>query len=191
MKASDGYRLKLLAAGALAGFTLIPALGLAMAASFPDASVPVFTKAGVGAEARADAASRNGTPLPEALATTKAELGAQPMDAAGWLRIAYLKSADGKPLDAESLDAIEKSYTVSPYGPGFASWRLRFLYEHWDQLTPDIRTDVTDEYTTITQALGSPIDPTTLENPSGRLAAQLTQLKAKSATPPPTNPVFR
>ncbi|QTC91485.1 hypothetical protein [Brevundimonas goettingensis] len=173
MKASTTYRLKLASVGTLAGGSLISALALAIALAAPQIHVPVFDAFGVGAEARADAALESVDPA-EALRANRASLNAAPMAAAGWLRIAWLQTRDGSPLNAEGLDALEKSYTVAPFGPDVTVWRLNFLYEHWNELTPKLREEASHE---TVMGLGWRLDASKISNPSGRLAASLNQVQ--------------
>lgn len=177
MKPSDNYRVKLGACAALMGVTLATGVAMAIGAGSPTVALPVLADFGVGAEPRADlAAALTDTPLADALTANRAALDAAPMSAAPWLRIAYLRSRNGEPLDGPALDAIERSYTVSPYGPDVTPWRLNFLYEHWAQLTPQIRAEVTAEHLASTSA-GRPWTPDVVKNPSGRMAATFTEAR--------------
>jgi len=178
VKASDSYRIKLGACAALTGLTLVSGLALAVAVGSPTIALPVLADFGVGAEPRADlAAASTGTPLADALAANRIALDAAPMSAGPWLRIAWLRSRNGEPLDGPALEAIERSYTVSPYGDAVTAWRLTFLYEHWDQLTPEIRSEVTAEHLTAI-SYARPWTPDGLKNPAGRMAATFTQARA-------------
>jgi hypothetical protein len=177
VKASDSYRIKLGACAALMGITLTSGLALAIGVGSPTIALPVLADLGVGAEPRADlAAVSTDTPTADALAANRAALNATPMAAAPWLRIAYLRSRNGQPLDGPALEAIERSYTVSPYGDDVTAWRLTFLYEHWDQLTPEIRAEVTAEHLT-SASWGRRWDPDVVKNPAGRMAATFTQAR--------------
>ena len=182
MKASDSYRIKLGAGAALATTTLVAGLAMAIGAGSPATAIPVLSALGVGAEARADAAAAStDPPLPQALAANRAALDAAPMSAAPWLRIAYLRSRNGQPLDGPALDAIERSYTVAPYGADVTGWRLTFLYDHWSELTPGIRAEVTAEHLTLVTYQQPVWSPAAIKNPSGRLAATFTQARALTA----------
>jgi hypothetical protein len=177
VKASDSYRIKLGACAALMGGTLVVGAALAIGAGSPATEIPVLAGLGVGAEARADwAAASTDTPLPAALAANRAVIDAAPMTAAPWLRIAYLRSRNGQPLDGPALEAIERSYTVAPFGADVTAWRLTFLYDHWSELTPDIRAEVTAEHLAAVSIL-SLWKPDVVKNPAGRMAATFTQAR--------------
>jgi len=179
VKASDSYRIKLGACAALAATTLMSGAALAIGAGSPATPLPVLAGLGVGAEARADlAATSPETPAAEAMAADRAAIKAAPLSAAAWLRIAYIKSRDGRPLDAEALDAIERSYSVAPFGADVTGWRLTFLYDHWGELTPQIRAEATQEHTTLI-AWQQPVwNIDSINDPAGRMAATFTHAHA-------------
>jgi hypothetical protein len=179
MKSVVSYRIKLASVSALGAVTLASALSLALALTLPQTRLPILAGFGVGAEARANHAAQRDMPAAEALKINRASLDAAPMNAAAWMRIAWLKTRNGSSLDAQGLDAIEKSYSVSPYGPDVSVWRMTFLFEHWEQLTPDIRKEVLAEQSV--QPWRQTFDAATITNPSGRLAAQLNQVRAREA----------
>jgi hypothetical protein len=178
VKASDSYRIKLGACAALAGIALTGGIALAVGIGSPTSALPVLSDLGVGAEARANlaAASADAPPAP-ALEANRAAIEASPMTSAPWLRIAWLRSRSG-PLDAEALNAIERSYTVEPYAGDVQSWRLTFLYDHWRELTPDIRALATAEHLAIVGYRPAQWTPDGVTDPAGRMAATFTHARA-------------
>lgn len=179
MKASDSYRIKLGVCAALMGLTLTGGFALAVGVGSPTVALPVLADFGVGAEPRADlAAASNETPLSDALAANRAVLDTTPMSAASWLRIAYLRSRNGERLDGPALEAIERSYTVSPFGADVTGWRLTFLYDHWGELTPEIRAEATQEHVTLITWQQPVWRVDSITNPAGRMAATFTQARA-------------
>ncbi len=178
MKASDSYRIKLGACAALAVMTLTSgaALAIGIASLTP---LPVLAEFGVGSEGRADAAAASPeTPLVEAAAADRAAIAAAPLSAAAWLRLAYISSRDGRPLDAEALDAIERSYSVAPFGADVTAWRLTFLYDHWGELTPEIRAEAVAEHLAMVGNQLPKWTPDAITNPAGRMAATFTHAHA-------------
>ena len=41
---------------------------------------------------------------------------------------------------------LARSYTLSRYDVAYGVWRCLFAFEHWDELTPAIRSEVADEF---------------------------------------------
>lgn len=146
MKTSTGYRIKVGACVAFAAVALLVTGAMAFGASAVTVPVPVLAGLGVGAEARADHALRAGESVENTISANAKALNAAPMNAAAWLRIAYIRSANGAPLDKGAIEAIEKSYSVAPFGPDVTSWRLQFLYGRWAQLTPELRNEAMAEH---------------------------------------------
>lgn len=178
MKASDSYRIKLGACAALAGSTLVAGFAMAIGASAPTVAVPFLADLGVGAEARADrAAASTDIPLSAALAENRAAIKAAPMSAAPWLRVAYMRSRNDTALDGPALEAIERSYTVAPFGSDVTYWRLNFLYNHWRELTPEIRAEAAKEHFALALDHGYLWRADAVVDPAGRMAATFTQTR--------------
>lgn len=174
MKAVTAYRLKLAAASTLAATTLVCGLAGALATSNPSLDLPLTSHLAPVAEARADAVAKGGT-VAAALAANRMVIASQPMAASAWMRDAYIRTRDGAPIDDAGLAAIDNAYAVAPFGPSISSWRRAYLYEHWPELTPDLRREVTGELTLQLRTHGrGAFDPAVIANPSGRMAANMT-----------------
>lgn len=181
MTPSAAYRLKLGLVGAFGVGALAFTGALALASVRPDLRAPGLTALGVGAEARADrlaiAAATTGG-VAQALTANREALNAAPMTAAAWLRIAWLRAQNGARLDSRSLEAMEKAYSVAPFGPDVTTWRLAFVYDHWSDLTPALRKDATAEHYETALRRPARLDTAAIADPSGRLAATLTEARA-------------
>ncbi len=74
------------------------------------------------------------------------ELRVAPTRTLPWMRLAYIDaSSHGGRLTADGLGDVQHSYTFSPYDRDIGVWRLEFLYDHWDELNPDIRKAALEE----------------------------------------------
>lgn len=106
---------------------------------------------------------------------TRAALAQAPMNAAAWARLAYIDRARSTTLSPAALDSLERSYAVAPFGPDISRWRVRYMFEHWSELTPSLRTQASDELRTLSRYRGWVMrdDVRAIENPSGRLAAEM------------------
>ena len=169
MKSVTAYRTKTAACWVFACTSLAGTLAIAVGATSGSVSVPIFREWGLGAELTADAAVRRGQPRDLSLALNDKAIKASPMNAAAWLRVAYIRSGEAGPLDKTAVDAVRRSYSVAPFGPDVTAWRLKFLYGRWSSLPSDIRAYVIDEHKTYGRQVV--IDSSVLTDPSGRLAA--------------------
>lgn len=171
MKTATRYLIRTVACSAFAAVSLLITSAIAVGASVGDVKVLGFQNIGLGAEARADTAVREQRASELSISANRSAIEASPMNAAAWLRMAYIQSAHSGSLDAGSIDAIDRSYSVAPFGPDVTAWRLQFLYGHWSQLPPDLRKEVMAEHVTY----GRPIAITDERIPdrAGKLAAVL------------------
>lgn len=173
MKPGIAYGLKLSAAGLLAGAGLLSAgaaaLTLSGGSDFLDLAPPH--------EGRADALLKASPPDYEAaVAETRAALAQAPMTASAWARLAYIERSRADALTPAALANLERSYAVAPFGPDITRWRVRFMFEHWGELTPSLRTQAVDELRTLARYRGEVARDLvkTINDPSGRLAARMT-----------------
>lgn len=164
----------ILAAGAATG---LMAAVLASGLTWPGLEAP-FTLAAQH-ERRADLAltGTQGSPvdLDRAASENARTLAASPMTASAWMRSAYIRSVSTGGLDQQALHDLETSYRVAPLAPGLSRWRLRFVFENWQAVTPSIRTAALNElrvFATYHTGSGALVDA--IEDPAGRLAARLT-----------------
>ena len=176
------YRLRLTFGLVLAFCTAGFATGLAGPVSLPlsgwDPPLPMVAVTGARAVA---AAAANPTDLDAAERLTRQTLAEKPGDAASWARLAWIASEAG---DTEAmLEALDRSYTVAPYGPDITAWRLRFAYGRWGELTPELRRLVSEEL--ILTARHRPRVANAvladITDPVGRLAFDLTVRRARAA----------
>lgn len=160
--------------------TALSAGVLALGLTWPATNAPLTLAA--QHEQRADLALQNGAGSADfeiAARENAKTLATSPMTASAWLRAAYIRKQASGSLDAESLRDLEASYLVAPLGPNVSRWRLRFVFENWQSLTPAIRSAALNElrvfaaYHTGSRSLADSI-----ENPAGRMAAKLTLRRA-------------
>lgn len=154
------------ATAALSGLTILTLAGSGQVLNLAQAD-----------EDRANAAL--GGPLPDfdlARRSTLAALEQAPGNPSAWARLAYIERLNAGRLTPQALAYLAKSYEAAPLGPDVSAWRLRFLYEHWGQLTPDLRNRTMIELRTLARYRGSAARDVVAEiqDPAGRLAAGLT-----------------
>lgn len=93
------------------------------------------------------------------------------------LRKAYIDVKRHGRLTPAGLTPFARSYDLLPYDHTVAPWRIRFALEHWEELTPELRTAVHTEALAFGRANSSDVDVRGIlgkvRNPSGRLAASL------------------
>ena len=67
-------------------------------------------------------------------------LKADPASAHSWALVSYMDwLKHGYHLTPVGLNALDRSYTMSPYDHDMAPWRASFTLENWDALTPALR----------------------------------------------------
>ena len=127
----------------------------------------------------ADALSRAPTAqnLERARVASQWALREAPTQAQSWVNLAFIDVAINRKLTAAGLQDLQHSYDFEPLGPDISTWRLRFLFEHWDQLTPELRSAAAEELDAVgrrtqgREALESM--QARIASPGGRLAAAL------------------
>lgn len=125
-------------------------------------------------EDRANEALALASPDLDAASTdTWAALSQAPMNASAWSRLAYIDQGRSGRLTAEGLQYLERSYAVAPLGPDITPWRVRFAYENWETLTPDLRRSAMIELRTLARYRGRIAKDlsTQIQDPTGRLSA--------------------
>lgn len=177
MKPSAQYRIALLTG---AGFAALVA-GLAttaIAAMAWPGTVGWPTLAEPQAAVATAAYSKDPADLRGGEAAARRLVSVAPADGPAWLSIAYADlAADGR-LGPDALKAIDHSYAVMPFDPDRASWRLRVLLEHWQDVPPALRRQALAEL----EAKGAKARPMVNEvrNPAGRLAAEMVVPQGRS-----------
>lgn len=174
------YRIKLATAVALGAIALVCAGATALSASLTTLDIPLASDLTPAREARARLLAETPGGQARALEHNAAVLRTSPLNTDAYLRQAYVQTRSGAPLDAASLDALERSYTVEPFASGSAHWRLAFIFEHWGEVTPSLRQQAARELEALILAK-RPFRPKLINNPSGRLAAILLYEKARRA----------
>lgn len=114
-----------------AGLTL--ALPLTWPGDWPYSAPPLAAVS----EARAVKAAAEPVDLAEMTRQTRQTLAERPTDATAWARLAWI-AAEQDDMTA-ARDALDRSYFAAPYGPEITPWRLRFAFNEWGRLTPDLR----------------------------------------------------
>lgn len=158
--------------GATVGLSLtVAALSCCVAAALiaPRAQTPLSAYMVPVQEERASAALGGDSSLSET-ETTKV-IALAPATATAWLRLAYIDAQRPEGLNSEGLAALEQSYEVAPLGPDVSSWRLRFMFENWGQLTPGLRSHALDEMTVHVRGRPDRARRMVITDPAGRLAA--------------------
>lgn len=172
MKPSVVYGLKLGVAAVLAGAGVLSAGAAALSLG---GGSDLMDLAGQH-ENRAEALLAASPPdMDAAVAETRAALAQAPMNAAAWARLAYIDRSRSTAMTPAALDNLERSYAVAPYGPDISRWRVRYVFEHWSELTPSLRTQASDEMRVLSRYRGGVARDTVraIEDPSGRLAAEM------------------
>tara|TARA_R110000850_G_scaffold190848_1_gene316920 strand:+ start:217 stop:771 length:555 start_codon:yes stop_codon:yes gene_type:complete len=183
MKAVHAYRLKLGAAILIGTVSTIWSVGAAVSASVPSLDLPIIGRLALVSEPGAVRAAE-GEGVQEALQANRLVLTSAPMTASAWLRIPYLQSRAGAPLNSASLVALENSYAVSPFGPDVTNWRLRFVFEHWSEVSPSLRRQAIAELKVLLTNRGTrAFDSVEIQDPAGRLAARLTASGVEAQRP--------
>jgi hypothetical protein len=109
-------------------------------------------------------------------AAAERALAQGPTRATAWLDLAYAETLRAGALTNPAREALRRSWIFEPLGPDNSQWRVRFAFEHWSELTPDLRDSAlaearavwrTGHYADMTQALSD------VRDPAGRLAAVL------------------
>jgi hypothetical protein len=105
---------------------------------------------------------------------SQAALAQAPTAANAWLLRAYVRQLGTRTLDAQALDYLDKSYQAAPLGPDVTRWRLRFIFEHWPEMTPALRIRAVGEMRNFARYhSGGPDIVRAIHNPAGRWAAAL------------------
>ena len=106
-------------------------------------------------------------------------LKADPANAASWALVSYMDwLGHGRHLTPVGLEALDRSYTVSPLDHGVGPWRINFALETWDQLSPEQRGLTAEEISWLFQhdmaaAADLKTRLPTIRNPYGRVFARL------------------
>lgn len=155
--------------------TVSSGLIMALPVSLPDTWRVDSPGPPVVSEARAVAATTATPPnLDVAAAESRKVLNRSPLNATAWARLAWV--ADKRGDQSAMLDALDRSYVATPYSPNIAGWRLRFAFDRWGRLTPQLRRQVLAELNIARQI--SPATVTAVQSevadPAGRLAIALT-----------------
>lgn len=173
MKRLRGLRLALVAALGVA--TLLAGLSLALPLGRPGAWDLDHPRLAPVSEARAVAAAEaKPADLAEVERQTRATLTERPLDAAAWARLAWV--ADRRGDTSAMLEALDRSYVAAPYGPEVTAWRLRFAFDRWPDLSPELRSQVRSELAVARRTrprLVLEIE-TSVADPAGRMAMALT-----------------
>lgn len=151
---------------------------LALAAAVTLAGGPILLELAPRREANAQALLAHDKPdRLGAAVETRAALAQAPTTASAWARLAHLERTSAGTLPSSALNPLERSYAVAPFGPDITPWRVRFLFEHWPQLTPSLRAKAAAELRTLARHRdGVARDLVqSISNPAGRLAATLTR----------------
>jgi hypothetical protein len=78
-------------------------------------------------------------------ATALTILKARPGDVETWLRLAYADRLIHNRLTAEGDNALDVSYSLTPYAGPRAVWRVMFVLDNWTGAPERVRRDALDE----------------------------------------------
>ena len=114
-----------------------------------------------------------GEDLGQATRLTEASIAQRPSDASAWLRLAYIDRARRSPLSERAQAQVLRSYELEPLGPELTRWRLSFLFENWDALSPSLQGKAMNELAAVFPRHGWALRdlPSTIRNPRGRMIA--------------------
>jgi len=101
-----------------------------------------------------------------------------------WLaKVDALNEANGGEPTVASINALTHSYALSPLSLTYGAGRVRFAYDHWRALTPEVRKAVGLELKCLNRAAPEEALPTPdqVRDPAGRFAL-VWDLKAAAAT---------
>lgn len=159
---------------ALGLLTVVGGVAFAVPLTWPGGWAAEQPRLAAVSEARAArAATATPVDLTEVRAQTLAVLAERPLDSIAWARLSWIAAEEGDIQGAR--DALDRSYVAAPYGPEVTAWRLRFAFDLWGQLTPDLRRQVLAELN-MTAATRPSIVATVrdqVRDPAGRWALDL------------------
>ena len=139
--------------------------------------------AGLGGLAAANALLASPTGRTAAAAEAREALAQGPARAVNWLQIAYAQAGPSGRLDTRGREALSRSYTFQPYGPEVSQWRLSFAFDHWGELTPELREQVLGEAEVLWRTSGHQRVERAIESAqtrNGRAAGALLRLKLRA-----------
>lgn len=154
-----------------------PPAGLLFAATYAEAANDLLDQAWPTKDRRL---------LLEARLATERELALAPAHGAAWLRLAIVDAGLTGRLGGEGQTALARSYAVAPLNERLLASRIRLAYDHWSELTPDLRRQtlrhVEDSWTRRTGRAVLQRTLPSVSDPGGRLAlrAKLVSLMRKA-----------
>lgn len=173
-------RLRLGLAGALGALTFGGGLVMAGSLTWPTTWPIGLAPTAAVSEARAiEAAEATPADLELARRETLRTLSARPLDAMAWARLSWIADRQGD--EASMLSALDRSYIAAPYEPEVTAWRLRFAFDRWGRLTPELRRQALSELAMTARTrpgVASRVERDVVD-PSGRLAMALTASYAR------------
>ena len=102
---------------------------------------------------------------------------ARPADVEAWLRLAYADRLIHGRLTAEGANALDVSYSITPYAGPRAVWRVVFVLDNWTSAPERVKRDTLEEIKIIKSDPESKWElrqrTPTVKDPNGRLAAAL------------------
>jgi hypothetical protein len=78
-------------------------------------------------------------------ALTVRTLAVRPVNARAWLRLAELDGDRPASFGAGARLSLSRSYETGPYDAHLVRERVRFAYDHWPKLGPDLQEQVSSE----------------------------------------------
>jgi hypothetical protein len=171
-RAARGPRAAALALGGLFGIAAAGIGGLWIAQgslASPLASPEVLAAESVRALRAGDAAA--------AERALRRELAWGDRRASAWCRLAYARYSRTGRVDGEVEQALLKSYAIAPYDVDAFAWRLQFIFDHWQQVSPALRRHAMSEARAFhTEWPTRPVVETVIgqvRNPTGQFALRL------------------
>jgi len=111
-------------------------------------------------------------------------LKADPASARSWALVSYMDwMRHGRRMTPAAINALDRSYTLSPFDHDVGPWRVNFALENWDQIGPDQRRLVMAEVGWLFQhdmlaAADLKARLKTVQNPAGRVTAKFALVMA-------------
>lgn len=122
--------------------------------------------------------------LQRATSLTDDYIAQRPSDASAWLRLAYIDRTRHSPLSERAQAHVLRSYELEPLGPELTQWRLSFLFENWDALSPALQGKAMNELAAVFPRHGWALRdlPSTIRNPRGRMIAFIAFSRLRTET---------
>ena len=159
-------------------------LAAALASLFGPVGPLPLDRLEAAANKRLEAPAPAGEDLEQASRLTERYIAQRPTDASAWLRLAYIDRMRRSPLSERAQAHVLRSYELEPLGPELTRWRLVFLFENWDSLSPSLQGKAMNELAAVFPRHGWALRelPSTIRDPRGRMVAFMAFSRLRTET---------